>query len=107
MQATGMPKGGRVLRGGEIPNIIYGALVRMLGLGNAEAIEFYVDTRLAVDDPERYESSLRLLLGEQVGSLVVTGIKTELARKSGAAGWGESLLGQVRTSERTLHLTLA
>ena len=89
----------RVLPGGQVTNLIYRALVRMVGLNNAEAIEFYIDTRLAVQDPQAYERSVRLLLGEYGGRLVIDGLKTELARGSGTARSSESFFGQVRAAE--------
>jgi len=99
-QETG--KRARVLPGGRVTNLIYGALVRMVGLGNAEAIEFYVDTRLAVQDPPRYERSVRLLLGEYGGRLVIDGLKTELARGSGTERSNDSFFSQVRAAEHAL-----
>jgi len=99
-QETG--KTTRVLPGGRVTNLIFRALVRAVGLTNAEAIEFYVDTRLAVQDPLRYERSVRLLLGEHGGRLVIEGLKTELARASGVERSNESFFGQVRTAEHAL-----
>jgi len=99
-QETG--KRARVLPGGRVTNLIYGALVRTVGLSNAEAIEFYVDTRLAVQDPQRYERSVKLLLGEFGGRLVIDGMKTELARGSGVERSSESFHGQVKAAEHAL-----
>ena len=74
----------------------------MVGLTNAEAIEFYVDTRLAVEDPAAYERSVRLLLGDFGGRLVIDGLKTELAMGSGSERSSESFFSQIRASERAL-----
>ncbi|MDA4116119.1 MAG: DUF3227 domain-containing protein [Thaumarchaeota archaeon] len=88
--------------GSTVAGMISRALVRMMGPADAEALEFYVDTRLAVEDPLAYEKSLRLLLGEHGGSLVIEGLKTELAKVSGVERSRDSFFGQVRTSERAL-----
>jgi len=82
--------------------LIFRALVRTVGLTNAETIEFYVDTRLAVQDPLSYERSVRLLLGAHGGRLVMEGLKTELARGSGIERSSESFFGQVRAAEHAL-----
>ena len=103
MQATETVKITRVLPGGQIPNMIYSAMVRMLGLANAEAIEFYIDTRLAVEDPERYEQGVKSLLGEHGGSLVIAAIQSELAKASGADRSKDSFVGQVRAAEQALR----
>jgi hypothetical protein len=92
----------RVPLGGTVTGLISRALVRMMGQADAEAVDFYVDTRLAVEDPAAYEKSLRLLLGEHGGGLVIDGLKTELAKGSGVERSGDSFLGQVRASERAL-----
>ena len=103
MLAQETRKSARVLPGGQLTNLIYRALVRTVGSSNAETIEFYVDTRLAVQDPSAYEKSVNLLLGDHGGRLVVDGLKTELARSSGIERSGESFFGQVRASERALR----
>jgi hypothetical protein len=95
-------KGDRVLAGAQLTSFVYGALVKLLGLTNAQAIEFYVDTRLAVDNPDGYEQSMRRLLGEHGGSLVINGLKTELARGSGTERSSESFRSQVSTAEHVL-----
>jgi hypothetical protein len=100
-QETG--SGAHIPHGGQLTDLIHGALVRMVGPANAEAIEFYVDTRLAVEDPEAYERSMRLLLREHGGRLVIDGLKTELASRSGAERSNESFFGQVRATERALR----
>ncbi len=100
-QETG--SGPHIPPGGQLANLIHGALVRVLGPANAEAIEFYVDTRLAVEDPEAYERSVRLLLRGHGGRLVIDGLKTELAARSGAERSNESFLGQVRAAQRALR----
>lgn len=99
-QETG--KSARVLPGGRVTNLIYRALVRTVGLTNAETIEFYVDTRLAVEDPATYEKSVKLLLGDHGGRLVIDGLKTELARGTGVERSSESFFSQVKASERSL-----
>jgi hypothetical protein len=102
MQAIETAKRAPVLPGGQIPNLIHDALARMLGAANAEAIEFYIDSRLAVDDPARYETYVKLLLGEHGGSLVIAAIKNELARRSGLDRSTDSFLGQVKAVENAL-----
>src|SRR5207244_13344002 len=72
-------KSARVLRRGKASDLLFSALVKTLGHSRAETVDFYLDTRLAVDDPERYERLVRLLLGEHAGGLAVEGLKTELA----------------------------
>lgn len=99
MLAQKSERASRILPGRQVTSLIYGALVRMVGRTNAEAIEFYIDTRLAVQDPLTYERSVRLLLGEYVGSLVIDGLKTELAKGSGTERSSESFFGQVRAAE--------
>jgi len=96
-------KSARVLRRGKVSDMIFAALVRTLGHSRAETVDFYLDTRLAVDDPERYERSVALLLGEHGGCLAVQGIKTELANTVGIERSNESLLAQVRAAERSLR----
>ena len=65
---------------GRTSNILYGALVCAVGLSSAEAIDFYVDSRLAALDPVRYEQSIKKLLGEHGGDLIVRAMRSELAR---------------------------
>ena len=80
-----------------LDSVVYGALVHMLGLRTADAIDFYVDTRLATDDPERYEQAILLLLGRHGGTLVMHGIRSELeTSKGGERLTKESFGGQVR-----------
>jgi hypothetical protein len=86
----------------ELTSLVYGSLVRMLGHTNAEAIEFYIDTRMAIDDPERYETSVKRLLGDHGGNLIINGIKTELAAESGTERSSERLLTQVRAAQNAL-----
>jgi len=97
----------RVIPGGPVTNLVYRALVKMVGQTNADAIEFYIDTRLAVDDPAEYERSVGLLLGDHGGHLVMNGLKTELARGSGTERFSESFFSQVRAAERALRATVA
>ena len=98
-------KSARVLRRGKVSDMVFAALVRTLGHSRAETVDFYLDTRLAVDDTERYEQSVGLLLGENGSSLVIEGIKTEIARTAGIERSSESLLAQVRAAERALGKT--
>jgi hypothetical protein len=93
----------RVLRRGKVSDMIFAALVKTLGHSRAETLDFYLDTRVAVDDPERYEQSVTLLLGEHGSSLVIEGIKTEIASTAGIERSSESLLAQVRASETALR----
>jgi hypothetical protein len=83
---------------------VYDALVRLLGRERAEVVDFFVDARLAGDNPERYERAVESLLGEQSGRLVITGLRSELARRSGklAKTGTDSLLTQVRIVEKSL-----
>ena len=83
--------------------MVFAALVKTLGHSRAETLDFYLDTRLAVDDPERYEESIRLLLGEHGSSLVVEGIKTEIAITAGIDRSSESLVAQVKAAEGALR----
>jgi hypothetical protein len=85
-----------------IPRMIYGALVRVLGRERAEIVDFYIDTRLAAADPDRYEQAVVSLLGEG-GRLVIRGIKSELA-KSGRvhAMANDSFSVEVRAVEKAL-----
>lgn len=99
MLAQKTERAARTLPGRQVASLIYGALVRMVGHTNAEAIEFYIDTRLAVQDPLSYERSVRLLLGEHGGRLIIDGLKTELARGSGTERSSESFFSQVRAAE--------
>jgi hypothetical protein len=96
-------KSARVLRRGKVSDVIFAALVRTLGHSRAETVDFYLDTRLAVDDPERYERSVVLLLGEHGGRMAIEGIKTELAKTAGIERSSESLVAQVRAAERALR----
>ena len=102
MLAQERRKSARVLPRGQVATLVSRALVGMVGSTNAEAIEFYVDTRLAVEDPASYERSVRLLLGDHGGRLVIEGLKTELAKGSGIERSSESFFSQVRASERAL-----
>src|SRR5438477_727804 len=96
-------KSARVLRRGKASDLLFAALVKTLGRSRAETVDFYLDTRLAVDDPERYERSVMLLLGEHAGGLAVEGLKTELATTTGIERSSESLLTHVKAAERALR----
>jgi hypothetical protein len=96
-------KSARVLRRGKVSDIVFAALVKTLGHSRAETLDFYLDTRLAVDDPERYERSVKLLLGEHGSSLVIEGLKTELASTAGVERSSESLVAQVKAAECALR----
>jgi uncharacterized membrane protein YebE (DUF533 family) len=96
-------KSARVLRRGKVSDMVFAALVRTLGHSRAETVDFYLDTRMAVDDPERYERSVVSLLGEHGGSMAIEGIKTELAKTAGIERSRESLLAQVRAAERAIR----
>jgi hypothetical protein len=86
-----------------IPSLVYATLVRLLGRERAEILDFFVDSRLAAADPDRYERAVRSLLGENGGRLVITALTSELARSARVAHAGkESLLSEVRTVEKTL-----
>jgi hypothetical protein len=86
-----------------IPTLVYAALVRLLGRERAEIVDFFVDSRLAAADPDGYERAVRSLLGDSAGSLIITALTSELARSVRATHAGkESLLGEVRTIEKTL-----
>jgi hypothetical protein len=86
-----------------IPSLVYATLVRLLGRERAEILDFFVDSRLAAADPDRYERAVRSLLGENGGRLVITALTSELARSARVAHAGkESLLNEVRTVEKTL-----
>ena len=102
MLAQEKRKGAHVMPRGQATILVSRALVGVVGSTNAEAIEFYVDTRLAVEDPVSYERSVRLLLGDHGGRLVIEGLKTELAKRSGIERSSESFFSQVRASERAL-----
>jgi len=97
-------KSARALRGGKVNDLVFAALVRTLGHAKAQTVDFYLDTRLAVDDAERYEQSVRLLLGEHGGGLVIGGIKTELAKQIGIERSKESLLTHVRAAEQAIQM---
>jgi len=86
-----------------ISRIVYGALVRVLGRERAQIVDFYVDSRLAASDPERYERALEGLLGGEGGRLVIRGIKSELGR-SGRVECveSESFYGHVKAVESAL-----
>jgi len=96
-------KSARVLRRGKVSDMIFAGLVKTLGHSRAETLDFYLDTRLAVDDPGRYEQSVRMLLGEHGSSLVIEGIKTEIANTAGIERSSESLVAQVRAAEGALR----
>jgi hypothetical protein len=96
-------KSARVLRRGKVSDMVFAALVKTLGHSRAETMDFYLDTRLAVDDPERYEESVKLLLGEHGSGLVIEGIKTEIANTAGIERSAESLAAQVRATEGALR----
>jgi hypothetical protein len=103
MLAREIESGSSVMVRGRLATLIYRALVRTVGKANAEAVEFYVDTRLAIEDPAAYERSVKLLLGEHGGSLLIGGLKTEVARAGGVERSGESFFSQVRAAERALR----
>jgi len=96
-------KSARVLRRGKVNDMVFAALVKTLGHSRAETVDFYLDTRLAVDDPERYEQSVKSLLGEHGSSLVIEGIKTEIAMTAGIERSSESFVAQVRAAESALR----
>jgi hypothetical protein len=82
---------------------VYGALVHLVGVRAADMIDFYVDTRLATDDPEKYEQVIKLLLGEFGGGLLVQGVKSELTTPNGKpTGIKETFGDQMRAFERAL-----
>jgi len=86
-----------------IQALVYGSLVRLLGRERAEVVDFFVDSRLAAVDPDRYERAVESLLGEEGGLLVLNALKSELARSARAASlWNESLLAGVRMVEKAL-----
>jgi hypothetical protein len=84
-----------------IPPMVYGALVRVLGRERAEIVDFYIDSRLAIVDPERYERAVEDLLGEGGGRLVIRALRTEITRlgRTGKPA-SESLLSEVRMLEK-------
>ena len=96
-------KSARVLRRGKASDLLFSSLVKALGRSRAETLDFYLDTRLGIDDPERYERLVKLLLGEHAGRLALEGIKTELATTTGIDRSSESLLAEVRAAERALR----
>jgi hypothetical protein len=96
-------KSARVLRRGKVSDVVFAALVKTLGHSMAETMDFYLDTRLAVDHPERYEKSVELLLGEHGSSLVIEGIKTEIAKTVGIERSSESLVAQLKAAEGALR----
>jgi hypothetical protein len=102
MLAQETTKSDRALHRCQVTSLIYGSLVRAVGPTNAEVLEFYVDTHLAVDNSERYEESMRRLLGEHGGGLIIDGLKAELAMGSGAELSHESFRSQVRAAEHAL-----
>lgn len=63
-----------------VPTLVYGALVRLLGRERADVLDFYVDCRLAAYDSARYERAVESLLGAQNGSLVISALRSELAK---------------------------
>jgi len=86
-----------------IPTLVYAVLVRLLGRERAEILDFFVDSRLAAIDPDKYEQAVHGLLGENGGRLIITALTSELARSARVAHGGkESLLTEVRTVEKTL-----
>jgi hypothetical protein len=86
-----------------VPELVYEALMRTLGRDRAEVVDFYIDTRLAAEDPERYERAIKSLLGEHGARLVTRAIKSELAKPGRVEnGRDESLLTEVRTVEKAL-----
>jgi hypothetical protein len=86
-----------------IPTLVYAALVRLLGRERAEILDFFVDSRLAAADPEKYEQAVQILLGDSGGRLVIDALTSELARFARVAHAGkESLLTEVRAIEKTL-----
>jgi len=82
--------------------MVYEALVRVLGRERADIVDFYIDSRLAAADPERYERAVESLLGEG-GRLVIRAIKFELAKSGRVESTGnESFSGEVRAVEKVL-----
>jgi hypothetical protein len=85
-----------------IPTLVYAALIRLLGQERAEILDFFIDTRLAALEPDRYERAVLNLLGEEGGRLVITALSSELARSTTVAhSRTESLLTEIRMVEQT------
>jgi hypothetical protein len=86
-----------------IPTLVYASLVQLLGRERAEILDFFVDSRLAAADPDRYAQAVQSLLGDSGGRLVITALTSELASLARVAHAGkESLFTEVRTIEKTL-----
>jgi hypothetical protein len=86
-----------------IPKLVYEALSKVVGRERAEVVDFYLDSRLASTDPDRYERALKDLLGEEGGRLVLRAMKSELAKSGHVHGAvNESFSGEVRALEKAL-----
>jgi len=82
------------------PRTVYEALVRVVGRERAEVVDFYIDSRLAFTDPERYERAVESLLGEG-GRVVMRAMKSELAKSGRVEGMAnESISREVRAIEK-------
>lgn len=86
-----------------VTGLVYRALVKMLGKDRAEVLDFYVDSRLAAEDPDGYERALLRLLGEHGGRLVVSALRSDLGKAARTGSFFEgSFLNDVRMTEKAL-----
>jgi|SRR5271163_3954906 len=103
METLERPGAGGASAQSPIPKLVYEALARVVGRERAETVDFYVDSRLASTDPDRYEMAVRDLLGEANGRLVIRAMKWELAKSGHVRGTiGESFSSEVRAVEKAL-----
>ena len=103
METLEPPEAGAPSSPSQVPKLVYESLARVLGRERAEVVDFYIDSRLASIDPDRYERALGDLLGRTNGSLVIRAVKSELAKTRHARGaLDESFSGEVRALERAL-----
>jgi hypothetical protein len=65
---------------------IKATLTRVLGPDSAQAVEFYVDNHLALEDPAAFEQALADFLGSQAGGLLIEAIKSDLRKEDVRSG---------------------
>jgi hypothetical protein len=77
--------------GSRMLDSIKATLTRVLGQESAQAIEFYVDEHLALNDPGAFEEALADFLGSQAGRILIEAIKTDMRSENEKHGMPEPI----------------
>jgi hypothetical protein len=75
--------------GSRMLDSIKATLTRVLGQESAQAIEFYVDEHLALNDPGAFETALADFLGSQAGRILIEAIKADMRSENEKHGMPE------------------